>query len=148
MLRSIAGIAARHGERLDQPASRLACLEAFALGPQGKRGASGETSYCAARAFLAKTVSEAAQALLERQVAGSSGLLIVDLVSFIASRLGVVVSEKVAAGAIPVVGAIDGAAVNIAFMRHFQLMAKSSLRHPPLGTALRGASGAKQISQL
>jgi len=125
MLRSIAGIAARNGEQLDQPASRLACLEVFALGPQGKGGASGETSYYAARAFLAKTVSEAAQALLERQVAGSSGPLIVDLVSSIGSRFGIVVSEKVAAGAIPVVGAIGGAAVNIAFMKHFQQMARA-----------------------
>jgi hypothetical protein len=36
-----------------------------------------------------------------------------------------VVSEKVAAGAIPVVGAIGGAAVNIAFMQHFQQMARA-----------------------
>jgi hypothetical protein len=125
MLRSIAGIAVRNGERLDQPATRLACLEVFALGPQGKRGASGETSYYATRAFLAKTVSEAAQALLERQVAGSSGPLIVDLVSSIGSRFGVVVSEKVAAGAVPVIGAIGGAAVNVAFMQHFQQMARA-----------------------
>jgi hypothetical protein len=125
MLRSIAGIAARNGEQLDQPAARLACLEVFALGPQGKRGASGETSYYAARAFLAKTVGEAAQALLERQVAGNSAPLIVDLISSIGSRFGIVVSEKVAAGAIPVVGAIGGAAVNIAFMQHFQQMAKA-----------------------
>jgi hypothetical protein len=125
MLRSIAGIAVRQGERLDEPASRLACLEVFALGPEGKQGASGETTYYAARAFLAKTVSEAAQALLERQVAGSSGPLIVDLVTSIGSRFGIVVSEKVAAGAIPVVGAIGGAAVNIAFMQHFQQMARA-----------------------
>ena len=125
ILRSIAGIALRNGERLDQPASRVACLEVFALGPQGKRGVSGETSYYATRAFLAKTVSEAAQALIERQVAGSSGPLIVDLISSIGSRFGVVVSEKVAAGAIPVVGAIGGAAVNVAFMQHFQQMARA-----------------------
>jgi hypothetical protein len=125
MLRSIAGIAVRHGERLDDPQARIACLEVFALGPHGKRGVSGEASYYATRAFLAKTVSEAAQALLERGVAGSSGPLIVDIVTSIGSRFGVVVSEKVAAGAIPVVGAIGGAAVNLAFMRHFQDMAKA-----------------------
>jgi hypothetical protein len=131
MLRSIAGIAARHGERLTEPAARLACLEVFALGPQGKRDAMGETSYYAARAFLAKTVSEAAQTLLERQVAGSSAPLIVDLVGSIGSRFGLVVSEKVAAGAIPVVGAIGGAAVNVAFMQHFQQIARAhfAVRH-------------------
>jgi hypothetical protein len=123
MLRSIAGIAARHGEQMDQPAARLACLEVFALGAPGKHGMSGETSYYAARAFLAKTVSEAAQVLLERGLTGGSGPVIVDLITSIGSRFGVVVSEKVAAGAIPVVGAIGGAAVNLAFMQHFQQVA-------------------------
>jgi hypothetical protein len=31
----------------------------------------------------------------------------------------------VAAGAVPVAGAIGGAAVNVAFMQHFQLMARA-----------------------
>ena len=125
MLRSIAGIAVRHGEQLSQPASRLACLEVFALGPQRKHGVSGETSYYATRAFLARTVSQAAQALLERQVTGSSTPVIVDLITSIGSRFGVVVSEKFAAGSIPVVGAIGGAAVNLAFMQHFQQLARA-----------------------
>jgi hypothetical protein len=54
MLRSIAGIAVRHGEPLHEPASRLACLEVFALGAQGKNRVSGETSYYATRAFWQK----------------------------------------------------------------------------------------------
>jgi hypothetical protein len=124
MLRSIAGIAVRHGEPMNHPASRLACLEVFALGPQ-KGGVSGEASYYAARAFLAKAVSEATQTLLQRGVAGTSAPVIVDLVTSIGSRFGVVVSEKTAAGAIPVVGAIGGAAVNVAFMQHFQQLARA-----------------------
>ncbi len=125
MLRSIAGIALRNGERLEQPGSRLACLEVFALGPQGKHGASGETSYYATRAFLAKTVSEAASSMLQRGLTSGSGPVIVDLITSIGSRFGVIVSEKVAAGAIPVVGAIGGAAVNLAFMQHFQQVARA-----------------------
>lgn len=125
MLRSIAGIAVRHGEQLSQPASRLACLEVFALGPQRQHGVSGETSYYATRAFLSRAVSQAAQNLLERQVAGSTTPVIVDLISSIGSRFGVVVSEKFAAGSIPVVGAIGGAAVNLAFMQHFQQIARA-----------------------
>jgi hypothetical protein len=125
MLRSIAGIAVRHGEQMENPDSRLACLEVFALGPHGKHGVSGETSYYATRAFLAKTVSEAAQALLERGVAGSSAPVIVEMITAIGSRFGVVVSERVAASAIPVVGALGGAAVNVAFMQHFQQMARA-----------------------
>jgi hypothetical protein len=123
MLRSIAGIARRQGENLDDPASRLACLEVFALGQKERFGPSGQTSYYAVRAFLAKTVTEAAQNFMERGIAGGSAPFIVELISSIGSRFGLVVSEKVAAGAIPVIGAVGGAAVNLAFMKHFQLLA-------------------------
>ena len=41
-----------------------------------------------------------------------------------ASRFGVVVTQKVAAQALPVFGALGGAAVNYAFMEHFQEMAR------------------------
>jgi len=125
ILRSIAGIAARHGERFDQPEARLACVEVFAFGPNGKDGVSGEASYLATRAILARTVSEATQNLLQRGAATTSAPVIVDLISSIGSRLGVVVSERVAAGAIPVVGALGGAAINLVFMQHFQRVARA-----------------------
>ncbi len=126
MLRSIAGIARKEGEDLRQTGARLACLEVFALGPR-TRGhmPAAETSYYAARAFLAKAVSEAAQLFAERGLAQRSSPVIVELITAIGSRFGLVVSEKVAAGAIPVIGAIGGAAVNLAFMEHFQNLAKS-----------------------
>jgi len=42
----------------------------------------------------------------------------------IASRFGFVVSQKVAAQTIPVIGALGGAAVNYAFIDHFQSIAR------------------------
>jgi hypothetical protein len=48
----------------------------------------------------------------------------VRLVSQIATRFGVVVSEKLAAQAAPVIGAFGGAAVNLAFVEHFQTIAR------------------------
>ena len=129
MLRSIAGIARKEGEDLTQAGSRLACLEVFALGPhtrgQSSAATAAETSYYAARAFLAKAVSEAAQLVAERGLAQRSSPVIVELISAIGSRFGLVVSEKVTAGAIPVIGAIGGAAVNLAFMEHFQKLARA-----------------------
>jgi hypothetical protein len=35
------------------------------------------------------------------------------------------VSQKVAAGALPIIGAVGGAAVNAAFMDHFQAVAQA-----------------------
>jgi hypothetical protein len=40
------------------------------------------------------------------------------------ARFGVVVTQKVAAQALPVVGALGGAAVNYAFIEHFQDVAR------------------------
>jgi EcsC protein family len=43
----------------------------------------------------------------------------------IGSQFGLVVSDKAAAGAIPLVGALGGAAANLAFMEHFQRLART-----------------------
>jgi hypothetical protein len=45
-------------------------------------------------------------------------------VSQIAARFGIVVSQKFAAQAIPLVGAAGGAAINYAFVDHFQSIAR------------------------
>src|SRR5271165_4769741 len=127
MLRSIASIARRHGEDLTKPASRLACLEVFALGPRDRdpRVPSAETSYYAVRSFLAKAVTQEADALAERGLAQRSAPVNVELVPAIGSRFGLVVSEKVAAGAVPIIGALGAAAINLAFMDHFQKLANA-----------------------
>ena len=49
---------------------------------------------------------------------------VVRLLSQIAARFGVIVSEKAAAQAAPILGAIGGAAVNAAFSAHFQSLAR------------------------
>ena len=47
------------------------------------------------------------------------------LATQIASRFGIVVSQEVAAQAVPVIGASGGAAVIAAFMAHFQSIARA-----------------------
>jgi len=59
----------------------------------------------------------------ERGMAEEGAPILIRLITAIASRFGIVVSEKVAAAAVPVVGALGGAAVNLIFMDHFQEMA-------------------------
>lgn len=48
------------------------------------------------------------------------GPVIIRLISQIASRFGVTVSEKVAAQTLPIIGAAGGASINILFVSHFQ----------------------------
>jgi hypothetical protein len=123
MLRAIAEIARQEGEDLADPEAALACVQVFALGGRSDADNLAESGYFAVRSALAKSVSEAARFVTERGVAEGAPAL-VRLAAQIASRFGVVVSQKVAAQAVPVVGAIGGAAVNAAFMNHFQAIAR------------------------
>lgn len=135
MLRSIAEIARREGEDPQDPHTALACLEVFALGNDPRRNASGdqgednprpeilESGYFAARGILAKSISEAASYIIGRGASDGSAPILVRLVAQIGSRFGIVVSQKLAAQTMPVIGALGGAAVNYAFADHFQAIA-------------------------
>ncbi len=124
MLRSIARIAKSEGEDLENPETALACLQVFALG--GRTGSDNvhEAGYFAVRAAMARSVTRALQQMAGRGVVDESASAIVRLLAQIGSRFGLVVSQKVAAQAVPVLGAISGAAVNAAFVDHFQTLAK------------------------
>jgi hypothetical protein len=124
LLRSIADIAREHGEDLKTPEAALACLEVFALGGDRPSDLMRESGYFAVRAGLARSVSESAQYLLNQGFVSETAPILVRLVSQIATRFGVVVTEKLAAQAVPVVGAVGGAAVNVAYAHHFQGMAR------------------------
>lgn len=126
MLRSIAEIAREEGEDLSTPEGALACMQVFALG--GRNGADTaltESGYFAVRAALAKTMSAAARYTAHRSLLDSSAPALVRLTTQIASRFGIVVSQKLAAQAVPLIGAVGGAAVNTAFMTHFQSTARA-----------------------
>jgi EcsC protein family len=124
MLRSIAAIAQAEGEDLGAAETRFACLQVFAFGTGGEPQPFMESSYFAMRGVLAKSVSEAARYVVERGLAEESAPVIVRLVTQIATRFGVVVSQKLAAQAVPLIGAAGGAAVNYAFIDHFQSVAR------------------------
>ena len=123
MLRSIADIARAEGEDLSQPEAALACLEVFALGGHGTGPELLDGGYFAVRGLLAKSVTEAARYVAQRRVIDESAPALVKLMAQIAARFGLVVSQKALAQALPVIGAVGGAAVNIAFMQHFQALA-------------------------
>src|SRR5215472_3975183 len=112
MLRSIGDVARSEGEDLSDPESALACLQVFALGTRDDETNAVESGYFAARGLLAKSVAEGAPVLVR-------------FIAQIASRFGVVVTQKLAAQAVPVIGALGGAAVNYAFIDHFQEVARA-----------------------
>ena len=124
IFRSIADIARSEGEDIDSIETRLACLEVFALGGRSGSDEAVETGYFAIRSALAKSVSEAAGHMAKRGLAEKGAPALVRLISAVASRFGIAVSEKVAAMAVPAIGAAGGALINSIFINHFQDMAR------------------------
>ncbi len=125
MLRTIAEIARENGEELSDPETRLACLEVFALGSRAEADDLASGGYFAVRAALAKSVTQAAKLAAAQGLADASAPALVRFMAQIASRFGVVVSQKVAATAVPILGALGGAAVNAAFLEHFRAVARA-----------------------
>jgi hypothetical protein len=124
MFMSIADIARHEGEDLSQIEARLACLEVFALGDR-RAGGGDAVGYYAARTVLTKLTNDVASYLVvDRGVVEASTPVMTRLLGEIVGRFGFVVSERVAAGAVPVVAAVGGAAVNVVFMEHFQRIAQ------------------------
>lgn len=124
MLRSIADIARSEGEALGAPDAKMACLEVFALGGRTTADDASESSYFVVRAALARSVSQAAQYVAQKSLVEEGAPALVRLIAQLTSRFGANVSQKVAAQAVPVIGAAGGAVVNVLFMDHFQDMAR------------------------
>jgi hypothetical protein len=98
ILREIARIAQESGEDLHSEEGRAACVAVFSL------RADDEAGYFSSRLLLEGT---AARGLLAR----------------LASGWGAVLGEKFAAQAVPVAGALAGAALNAAFLDHYRRLA-------------------------
>jgi len=124
MLRSIVDIARSEGENLADPESALSCIEVFGLGGRTEADNDAKAGYFVVRGVLARSVSEAARFIAERGVLEEGAPVLVRLVAQIGARFGVVVTQKAAAQAVPIIGALGGAAVNYAFVEHFQTVAR------------------------
>jgi hypothetical protein len=124
MLRSIADIARSEGENLSSLDTHLACITVFALGGRVKADNAAETAYYAVRAAMTRTLSEAAEFIAERGMAEEGMPIVIRVMANLASRFGVIVTDKMAAEMVPVLGALGGASINLLFINHFQATAR------------------------
>ncbi len=126
MFRSIADIARAEGESPKDPETLLNCMQVFALGSRtSDKDDAAETSYYGVRIALSKAVTDALQYVASHGMGSASAPALLRLVSAIAARFGVVVTQKAMAQTIPVIGAIGGGLVNTIFISHFQDMARA-----------------------
>ena len=106
LMRRIARIAAEEGEDLRTDAGRRACLEVFALRSGLDPLPDGEAGYFSTRLLL-------------------QGGPLARLLTEAAARYGLQLGQKLAAQAVPVAGAISGAAVNALFMAQYDSLARA-----------------------
>ena len=124
MLRSIAEIARSQGESINDYETKLACLEVFTLGGKNRSDDGSESGYYVARAFLAKSVTEASEFVATKGMVEEGAPILLKFLTKIAERFSIQITEKAAAQAIPLIGAAGGAFINTLFIDHFQDMAK------------------------
>lgn len=122
IMRAILDQARAAGEDLDAPQTRIAALEVFALGGSSSTDDGAESGYFAVRAMLATTVGEAARHLAEKGLTREGAPALVRLITLIAARYKVQLTQKAAGMLVPGIGAAAGAGINLMFMDHFQGM--------------------------
>jgi hypothetical protein len=124
MLRSIADIARSEGEDLSSVDTHLACVTVFALGGRSRGDNAAETAYYAVRAALTRALSEAAEFIAQRGMVEEGTPIVIRVMANLASRFGVILTDKMAAEMIPILGALGGASINLLFINHFQSAAR------------------------
>ncbi|MCK2088189.1 EcsC family protein [Thauera aromatica] len=120
IMRAILDIARAEGEDISTAGARLAALEVFALGSHAHSDDAADAGYYAVRAALATGVSEAARHLAEKGLSAEGAPALVRLITLVAARYKVQLTQKAAGMLVPGIGAAAGAAINLMFMDHFQ----------------------------
>ncbi len=132
ILRSVVRITAEFGMDLKDPQMQLECLYILSLGsPHTPRDDAMSSAYWASRAAFARLANEASSFLvgktaqqIAQELEKKSAPVLVRFIGSVAARFETVVSEKFMAEAIPVVGALGGAALNAAFTDYFSRAAR------------------------
>ena len=110
MLHAIRAEAQTAGYDPDDPAVRLACLEVFSAGSPLRSDDDGvNTAFLSARLTVAGGTLKKAMAV-------------------VVPRLAAVFGQKLAAQAVPVLGAVTGAALNAAFLNYYREIARIRFR--------------------
>lgn len=113
-LNSIRAMAREAGLDPDEDWVRAECLQVFAAGSPLAQDDGVNTSFIASRLAL-------------------SGSAVQNLIMTIAPKLAVVLGQKLAAQAVPVLGAVSGAALNAAFLSYYREIARVRFQLVKLG---------------
>jgi len=104
LLRAIQGIAAEYGFDPSEPKIQAECLQVFAAAGPLAADDGADMGFLSARITL-------------------SGTTVQSIIARIAPRLSAALGQKLAAQAVPIIGAVAGAATNYAYTSYYQEMA-------------------------
>jgi hypothetical protein len=124
LLRSVAEIARANGEDLRTPEAALACMDVLGLGAERSDADRRRSRYYLAREQLKQGLGDVDYVLVKQGVAAEVAPMLAGYLRTLGARFGLVVSEKITAQAIPVIGAVGGAPGNPALAPQFKAMAR------------------------
>ncbi|MBC7659835.1 MAG: EcsC family protein [Chitinophagaceae bacterium] len=143
ILRGISSVATEWGQDINDPIVQMQCIYVFSLGTSNL---GEDSSYLSSRIAFGKIMSEAAAYVgqytareIFSAIEKGTSSVITRFIAQVAARFEVAVTEKLLAGAIPIAGAVGGAAINAAFCDyyvraaryHFGLLHLESLHGTP-----------------
>lgn len=117
-------VAQSEGHDINDPQVKLACLEVFALGGPHPQDDGAGSGYFYTRALFARGFGRASKLLFTHGTAGVASPVVSKVLSQIASRFEILLTEKVATQIVPIIGAVGGAGINALFIDHFQQTAR------------------------
>jgi len=123
ILRAILETAKNKGGNINDLQTRLSCIEVFALGGISSKDNASESGYYTVRIGITKAINEVTKYITGKGLAREGAPFLIRLITNISARYGIVVSEKIMAQSLPILGGLTGAAINTIFMDHFQKMA-------------------------
>lgn len=100
IFRAVQGVAAAYGEDPGAPETRMECLRVFGAGAPGEADDGIDTSFVGARLSL-------------------TGPALHKLIAKVAPRFATILGQKLAAQAVPILGAAAGAGTNYAFVDYY-----------------------------
>lgn len=135
MMRSVADVARSEGFDLNQFSTKHACIEVFAMGGNTKKDDAADAGYYVVRGFTTETVRQLSKELSEiaakqategvdKVTSTQAGKWLAELIQKVAARFGIVITEKFAVQAVPVIGAVTGATINTLFTDFYQNIAR------------------------
>jgi hypothetical protein len=131
MMRAVADVARSEGFSLADFQTRAECVQIFGM-ESGSTATPGHQYYAMKemlKQIIGLTATEITANISAKSFNGvtaqETASLLAKLIEAVAARFGVVITEKVAAQIVPVVGAVAGATINALFTDHYQDMAKA-----------------------